>query len=286
MTGLKKKLNSSPEKKKLLLENNHHKLTLSRQCELLGVSRSTFYYVPRIDPQNEELMRAIDEIYTSRPFYGSRRIHIALNRQGYAIGRRHVSSLMRRMGIQAIYPKPKTSIGNVEHEKYPYLLRDVTIGRPNHVWGTDITYIRMAQGFLYLVAFLDWFSRYVLSFQISNSLESEFCIEALERAFTLGIPEISNSDQGVQYTSKAYTSALKAKSIQISMDGRGRCHDNIFTERLWRSVKYEEVYLKDYRDPSQARQELIQYFHFYNYQRPHQSLGYKTPAEVYFQTVA
>lgn len=231
-------------------------------------------------------MRAIDEIYTTCPFYGSRRIQAELNRREYAIGRKKVTSLMTKLGIQAIYPKPRTSLANAQHKKYPYLLRNIDIYRPNQIWGTDITYIRLAQGFLYLVAFLDWFSRYVISFQLSNTLDSEFCVEALKRALTVGKPEISNSDQGVQFTSKSFTDILEQEKIQISMDSKGRCYDNIFTERLWRSVKYEEVYLKDYHDPLEAYESLKNYFKFYNEKRLHQSLGYKTPAEIYFQSVA
>ncbi len=232
------------------------------------------------------LMREIDEIYTAWPFYGSRRIQVELNRRGYAIGRKRVTGLMGKLGIQAIYPQPKTSLGNTQHKKYPYLLRGLEIGRPNQVWGTDITYIRLAQGFLYLVAFLDWFSRYVIAFRLSNALENDFCVAALEQALTVGQPEISNSDQGVQFTSNTFTQVLEREKIQISMDGKGRCHDNIFTERLWRSVKYEEVYLKNYRDPLEAQMSLKNYFKFYNEQRPHQSLNYKTPAEIYFKSVA
>ena len=190
------------------------------------------------------------------------------------------------MGIQAIYPKRRTSLANIQHKKYPYLLRNLKIYRPNQVWGTDITYIRLAQGFVYLVAFLDWFSRYVVSFQLSNTLESDFCLQALEKALSIGKPEISNSDQGVQFTSKDYIEILQKEEIQISMDGKGRCYDNIFTERLWRSVKYEEVYLKDYKDPLEAEKSLKEYFKFYNEERGHQSLDYKTPAEIYFKSIA
>jgi len=227
-------------------------------------------------------MEKIDKIYTQWPFYGSRRIRIELNRGGDAIGRDRVCSLMRKMGIQAIYPKRNLSQVNHNHRKFPYLLRGVEITHVDHVWSTDITYIRMAQGFLYLVAMIDWFSRYVLSFHLSNSMENDFCIETLEESLKKNKPEIHNSDQGSQFTSNDYISILETNGIQISMDSRGRALDNIFVERLWRSVKYEEVYLKNYQTPLHAYQELKKYFHFYNNRRPHQSLNYQTPAEVYF----
>ena len=229
-------------------------------------------------------MKAIDEIYTSWPFYGYRRIRVELLRRGYELGKARVGSLMRKMGIQALYPKRNLSKSNPDHRKFPYLLRDLPIERNNQVWGTDITYIRLSQGFLYLVAIIDWFSRYVLSFRISNTLEESFCIEALEEALQKQIPEIHNSDQGSQFTSNRYLSILETSGIQISMDGRGRALDNVFTERLWRSVKYEEVYLKRYENPLEAHHSLTSYFTFYNHVRPHQSLNYQTPAEVYFST--
>lgn len=228
-------------------------------------------------------MRRIDEIYTQYPFYGKRRIRQALLRDGHYIGVKRVCSLMRKMGIQAIYPKPNLSKAHALHKKYPYLLRDVEVCRPNHVWGTDITYIRLAQGFLYLVAIIDWFSRYVLSFKLSNTLENDFCIDALETALKCSTPEIHNSDQGSQFTSINYTSILENEKIQISIDGRGRALDNVFTERLWRSLKQEEVYIKTYETPHDAYEEIKKYFAFYNHSRPHQSLNYKTPAEIYFK---
>jgi len=276
----------SPTEKRLLLENDHPVLSISNQVELLGIARSTAYYIPYLDPEDDRLMKVIDEIYTIRPFYGSRRIRVELNRKGYGIGRDKVCSLMRRMGIKALFPGPNTSKANHQHHKYPYLLRGLPICRPNHVWGTDITYIRLCQGFLYLVAIIDWFSRYVISFRLSNTLEDTFCVEALSEALGIGKPEIHNSDQGSQFTGLSYLNILTNHDIKISMDGKGRALDNIFTERLWRSLKYEEVYLHQYQTPMEAYQQIKQYFHFYNHVRPHQSLNYKTPAEAYFDPLS
>ena len=228
-------------------------------------------------------MQLIDEIYTDAPCYGSRKIKAALARQGYEVGRERVQKLMRTMGIEAIYPKPRGSQRNPEHRIYPYLLRGVKIIRPNHVWGTDITYIRLARGWMYLVAILDWFSRYVVSWAVSTTLDVTFCLDALERALHTGTPEIFNSDQGSQFTSMAFTSLLKASGIRISMDGRGRVFDNIFTERFWRSVKYENVYINDYQGVLEGKQGLGSYMDFYNHTRIHQALDYQTPAEVHFQ---
>ena len=228
-------------------------------------------------------MNIIDEIYTERPFYGKRRITAELQRRNIPIGVKKVRTLMRQMGLEAIYPKPKTSISNVLHKKYPYLLRNVLIEKVNHVWSTDITYIRLAKGFVYLVAIIDWFSRYVLSWKLSLTLEKEFCIEAREESLKMSTPKIFNTDQGSQFTSPEFTGRLEKKKIQISMDGKGRCLDNIFVERLWRSVKHEDIYLKQYESPLEVQQGLKQYFHFYNNDRPHQSLDYKTPAKIYLQ---
>ncbi len=232
------------------------------------------------------LMRLIDEEYTRHPFYGSRRMVAILERQGYEVNRKRVQRLMDLMGLEAVYPKPRLSQGHPEHKKYPYLLRGVSIDRPDHVWSTDITYIRMDRGFVYLVAVIDWFSRYVLSWQLSNSLDVGFCLEALDRSLRMGQPAIFNSDQGCQFTSVDFTDRLKARDILISMDGKGRALDNIFIERLWRSVKYEEVYLKDYQTVKEARDNLSAYFAFYNAERPHQALDYRTPKEVYEQRAA
>lgn len=275
-------MDCSPSEKRLFIEKDHHGLSILRQTELLGIARSTAYYVPTIHPEDHTFMRRIDEIYTRCPFYGSRRIAAMLQRQGFEIGRDRVCSLMKKMGIAAIFPKPNTSKKHPEHRIYPYLLQDTKICRPNHVWGSDITYIRLAAGFMYLVAIIDWFSRFVLSFRLSNTLEDSFCIEALEESLATASPEIHNSDQGSQFTGNGFISVLEHKNIRISMDGRGRALDNVFTERLWRSLKYEEVYLKHYENPMEAYTGIEEYFHLYNFERPHQSLDYKTPAEIYF----
>lgn len=262
-------------------------LSVVRQCELLGLSRSSVYYQPAGESaMNLELMRLIDEQYTKTPFYGSRRMTAWLVRQGHDVNRKRVQRLMRGMGIEAVYPRPNTSRSNDEHKVYPYLLRDVAIVRPNQVWATDITYIRMRRGFAYLVAILDWFSRYVLSWQLSNSLHQSFCLEALDEALQVARPEIFNSDQGCQFTSCDFTARLEAADVRISMDGRGRCFDNIFTERLWRTVKYEEVYIHDYDDMPDVHANLQRYWTFYNTERPHQALDYKTPHEVHFAMAA
>ncbi len=256
-----------------------------RQCQLLGLSRSSFYYRPvhaaGESAENLALMRLIDEQYTRRPFYGSPRMTVWLQSQGHRVNEKRIARLMRLMGLEAIYPKRKTSVAAPGHRVYPYLLRDVQIERVNQVWSTDITYIRLRSGFLYLVAVIDWFSRYVLSWEVSNTMDTLFCREALEMALGKGKPEVFNSDQGAQFTSAAFTGRLESAGIQISMDGRGRALDNIFVERLWRSLKYEEVYLKEYETVSAAVAGLGGYFGFYNRERPHQSLGYRTPAAVY-----
>ena len=266
------------------MEPEHAALSIRRQCELLELNRSTYYYKPsEQSEENLRLMAAIDRIYTLHPHYGSRRITEVLKREGWSVNRKRVSRLMRLMGIEAIYPKPRLSKTEKSHPKYPYLLKGVSVERPNEVWCTDITYIPTAGGFAYLVAILDWHSRYVLSWELSNSMESSFCVSALERALArYGAPEIFNSDQGSQFTDKDFTDVLKGQGVRISMDGKGRCMDNIFIERLWRSVKYEEVYVKEYRSLSEARAGLAEYFRTYNELRPHQSLDYRTPCEVYF----
>lgn len=227
------------------------------------------------------VMREMDAIYTEWPFYGSRRMVVELERRGYQVNRKRVQRLRRVMGLETLYPKPKLSERQPEHHIYPYLLRDVAVVRVHQVWGTDITYIRMARGFMYLVAILEWYSRYVLAWRLSNTLDTDFCLEALEEALTHGKPEIFNSDQGAQFTSKDFTSRLEQAQVKISMDGRGRALDNIFTERLWRTVKYEDIYLKEYATVTELMEGLTAYFTFYNHQRPHQSLDYRTPAEVY-----
>jgi len=264
------------------VERDHAGISVRRQCELLGLHRSGLYYEPAGESkENLRLMRLLDEQYTRAPFYGSRRMTEWLATQGHAVNRKRVSRLMELMGIQAVYPKPRMSQPGEGHKIYPYLLRGVNVERVNQVWSTDITYIRMAQGFVYLVAILDWFSRFVVSWSLSLTMEMDFCLEALDRALDRGRPEIFNSDQGAQFTSEKFTGKLEANKIAVSMDGRGRCFDNIFVERLWRSLKYEEVYLKDYASVTEAREGIQGYFRFYNHARLHQSLDYKTPAAIY-----
>jgi putative transposase len=249
---------------------------------LLGISRASLYYEPVEESQeNLGLMKLIDQQYTRAPFYGSRRMTAWLQSLGYAVNRKRVARLMRVMGIEAVYAKPKLSQPGEGHKIYPYLLKRLRIERPDQVWCTDITYIPMAQGFLYLVAVMDWFSRFVLSWALSLTMELAFCLEALRGALGRGCPEIFNSDQGSQFTSEQFQGELERRNIAISMDGRGRCLDNIFIERLWRSLKYEEVYLKDYQLVSEARTGIEKYFQFYNYERLHQSLDYQTPAAIY-----
>ena len=265
-----------------LVERNHPEISVRRQCELLGVNRSGMYYEPVGESkENLRLLRLLDEQYTRAPFFGSRRMAAWLVSIGYAVNRKRVTRLMQKLGIEAVYPKPRLSQPEEGHRIYPYLLREVTVERVNQVWSTDITYIRMAQGFVYLVAVMDWYSRFVLSWRLSLTMEVDFCIEALQRALRWGRPEIFNSDQGPQFTSEKFTGELAVRKIAISMDGRGRCMDNIFVERLWRSLKYEEVYLKDYGSVQEAEAGIRRYFEFYNHERLHQSLKYRTPAAVY-----
>jgi putative transposase len=265
-----------------LVDRQRAEISVRRQCELLGVNRSRLYYEPVGESEeNVILMRLLDEQYTRTPFYGSRKMVEWLDTQGCRVNRKRVSRLMELMGIEAVYPKPKLSQPGEGHKVYPYLLRGLEVGRVNQVWSTDITYIRMAQGFVYLVAVMDWFSRYVLSWRLSLTMELDFCIEALKCALRRGRPEIFNSDQGAQFTSEKFTGELAEREIAISMDGRGRCMDNIFIERLWRSLKYEEVYLKDYERVTEARAGIEKYFRFYNQERLHQSLEYRTPAAVW-----
>lgn len=261
-----------------------HELSVSRQAKLLNISRSTIYYQPRLISEADlMLMRRLDELHLNYPFAGSRMLRDMLSHQGLEVGRRHVRTLMRRMGIEALYRKPNTSKPAPGHKIYPYLLRGIAITRPNQVWATDISYIPMARGFVYLVAVIDWFSRRVLSWRLSITMDTSFCIEALDEALRLhGKPEIFNTDQGSQFTSEAFTGRLKEESIQISMDGRGRWADNVFVERLWRSLKYEHVYLHAYESVGEARDKIGRYFEFFNARRPHSSLGAQTPDQVYF----
>jgi putative transposase len=264
--------------------DREHELPLCRQAELLKLSRSQLYYEPRPVPAAElAIMRRIDEMHLEHPFAGSRMLRDMLRAEGFAIGRELVASMMRRMGIEAVYRRPNTSKPGAGHKIYPYLLRGMKIDRPNQVWATDITYIPMARGFVYLAAVVDWFTRRVLSWRLSITMEAEFCIEAVEEALSkYGKPEIFNTDQGSQFTSAAFTGLLQENQILISMDGKGSWRDNVFVERLWRSVKYEEVYLRAYEGVSEARSSLGRYFGFYNTRRPHSSLDARTPDDAYF----
>lgn len=268
-----------------MIEPGNPEIPVLRQCWLLGLSKAAYYYRAREqDGLNSTLMTLLDEQYTKTPFYGVPKMTEWLRRRkGYKVNPKRVRRLMRLMGLCAVYPKPWTSKPAKEHKKYPYLLRDLEIDRPDQVWSADITYIRLKTGFIYLVAIMDWHSRYVLSWEISTTLDKEFCIAALEKALTLSSPEIFNTDQGSQFTSVEFTGRLETLKISISMDGRGRAMDNIFVERLWRTVKYEEVYLKGYETVREARESLARYFHFYNTERLHEALGYRTPQEVYFE---
>jgi putative transposase len=257
-------------------------LSVRRQCELLGLNRSSWYYEAVAESaENLAWMRRIDEQYLQTPYFGSRRMAKWFARQGELINRKRVQRLMRLMGLEAIHPRPRTTIAGVGHKVYPYLLRNVAVTRPNQVWSADITYVPLRSGFLYLTAILDWYSRYVLAWRLSNSLDADFCLEALDEALTRGRPEIFNTDQGVQFTSQAFTGRLELAGVAISMDGKGRALDNVFVERLWRTVKYEEIYPKDYASGAECQASLRMYLSFYCDKRPHQSLDYRTPAEVY-----
>jgi putative transposase len=265
-----------------MVDRTYPSLSLLRQCWLLGISRSGLYYQKKNTSEEDlVLMRLIDRQYLATPFYGTRRMAAWLKSQSYLVNRKHIRRLMALMGLRAIYRRPRTSKPAKEHKVYPYLLRGLTITRPNQVWMADITYIPLMRGFLYLVAIMDWYSRYVLAWRLSNTLESEFCVEALEEALKKGKPEIFNTDQGAQFTSEAFTGRLGQHGIRISMDGRGSYNDNLFIERLWRTVKYEEVYLKAYQDGKEARAGLGEYFQFYDDDRPHQALRYRTPSSVF-----
>jgi putative transposase len=258
-------------------------LSVVRQCKLLDISRSGLYYqAVGVSDEDLNLMKLIDQQYMATPFYGARKIAAWLKSERHSVNRKHVRRLMQLMGLWAIYRRPRTSKPAPGNKIYPYLLNGMEITRPNQVWCADVTYIPMAHGFLYLVVIMDWYSRYVLSWRLSNTLDADFCVEALEEALLKGRPDIFNTDQGTQFTGKAFTGLLGQREIRISMDGRGSYRDNLFIERLWRTVKYEEVYLKAYQDGKAARIGIGDYFRFYNTQRPHQSLGYKTPAEEYF----
>jgi len=274
------------KEKKQRIQPTDPNLSIQRQCDLIGLPRSSYYREGSAEqetPENIEIMRFIDKEYTDHPFYGTRQMRNVLRRKGYKINRKRVQRLMRKMGIQSIAPKPNTSKANPQHKIYPYLLRNFDVTRADQVWCTDLTYIRLAGGFVYLTAVMDWHSRYVLSWELSVTMDNEFCVSALERALRChGAPYIFNTDQGSQYTSLEFTKVLKDKGIKISMDGKGRAMDNISIERLWRSVKYEEIYVKEFQTVEQLRKSLKKYFDFYNHERPHQSFNGQTPAEIYY----
>ena len=272
----------SAEARRALIEAGHERLSIRRQCELLDLPRSTLYYRPASEtPENLRLMRILDEQYLKTPFYGSRKMAIVLGAHGQVVNRKRVQRLMRIMGIEGLAPRRSTSKPAVGHRVFPYLLRNVEITHPDHVWSTDITYIPLPGGFVYLTAIIDWYSRYVLSWRLSNRLESSFCLEALDAALKGGKPAIFNTDQGSQFTSLEFTSRLLDRAVAVSMDGRGRALDNVFIERFWRSLKYEDIYLKDYRTVDELYEGLTRYFDMYNRERFHQALEYQTPYQVY-----
>jgi putative transposase len=274
-----------PEAKRALIEAAHPQISIARQCDLVGLPRATYYYHTQGESaENLTLMRLLDQQYTDTPYYGIRRMTAWLRSQGYAVNHKRVARLLHTMGLETIYPKPRLSQPHPAHRVYPYLLRGVPITRVNQVWSTDITYIRLHGGFIYLVAVMDWFSRYVLSWAVSITMDVSFCLEALDQALEVARPDIFNTDQGAQFTSHDFTERLAAAGILISMDGRGRALDNVFVERLWRTVKYEEVYLKDYETPREAMQGLATFFVRYNEWRQHQALDYRTPAAIYFNS--
>jgi putative transposase len=281
-SGSKKGQELSCESKRSLIEVGHPALSVRRQCELLGLNRSSLYYEPTGETAEDlRLMRLIDEQYTTCPFYGSRRMTAWLIERGEGVNRKRVQRLMRTMGLEAIYPKPRLSRPGDGHRIYPYLLRGVKVERPDQVWSADITYVPMASGFMYLAAVIDWYSRYVVAWRLSNTLDGSFCLEMLEEALRGGRPEVFNTDQGVQFTAAAFVGCLEGAGVAVSMDGRGRALDNVFVERLWRSVKYEDIYIRGYETVPELHRGLGPYFGFYNNERLHQSLGYRTPAAVY-----
>ena len=272
----------SRKERQAMIDRQHNQLSLVRQCTLLDISRGSLYYQPTpTRTEDLELMSLMDRQYLKTPFYGSRRMKAWLRGQGHQVNRKRVRRLMQVMGLEVIYRRPNTSKPAPGHRVYPYLLKGVKIDRVNQAWSADITYIPMAKGFLYLIAIMDWHSRYVLAWQLSNTMGVDFCVQALEEALSKGQPEIFNTDPGSQFTSESFTGVLRNQGIQISMDGKGRYLDNIFAERLWRSVKYEEVYLKAYQNGTEARKGIGAYLDFYNRERPHQALGYRTPGQVF-----
>jgi putative transposase len=275
-------LPASIDLKRPLIEPSNCHLSIRRQCELLDINRSSYYLEPAAESEeNLRLMRLIDQQFMRTPFYGSRRMTASLERSGEMVNRKRVQRLMAKMGLEAIFPRPRTTIAATDARVYPYLLRDRVLTRVNEVWSSDITYVPMRRGFMYLTAVIDWYSRYVLSWRLSNTLEGQFCLEALDEALAQGRPEIFNTDLGSQFTAREYTGRLEDAGIAVSRDGRGRALDNVFVERLWRSVKYEDIYIKDYEQTSELESGLGAYFWFYDEERPHQSLDYRTPGEVY-----
>ena len=282
----KKTCNYLLTQKRSLIERGNQELSINRQLELINLSKSSYYYNPIPEtPLNLTLMEFIDKVYLKYPFYGSRRMTAVLKNEGFNVNRKRVIRLMKLIGIKAIYPQPKLSKRNEINEKYSYLLNGINVTEPNHVWSSDITYIPLKNSFLYLTVIIDWATRYVLSWRLSNTMDVHFCIETIEEALKINQPKIFNSDHGSQYTSKEFLDILKKQNVKISMNGKGRCLDNIFVERFWRSIKYEEVYLKRYETCKEAHQGLDSYIKFYNTSRPHQSLNYKTPKECYFGMV-
>jgi len=276
-------MSCSLERRRSWIQPQHPRLSVRRQCALLGLAAASYYYQATPESaQNRFYLRWLDEEYTRHPFYGVRKMTVGLRLLGHAVGPKRVRRLLRTMGLMAVYPKPRLSLNPLAHRRFAYLLKGLAIVRPNQVWSTDITYIRLRGGFVYLAAVIDWFSRYVLAWELSISLEADFCVAVLEQALARQRPEIFNTDQGVQFTSVQFQAPLLAAQVRLSMDGRGRAFDNIFVERLWRTVKYEEVFLNDYRDVSEARRGLGEYFPFYNDQRFHQALDYRTPRDVHF----
>ena len=289
MSGLKKKLPKATRELRTLVEPQHGSLSVRRQCTLLGLNRAGYYYQPAPErAANLLLLRRLDEQYLRTPFYGSRRMSWQLRQLGYEVNRKRVQRLMRVLGLEAVAPKPpKTSVAHPEHRIYPYLLKGLEIVRTNQVWSADITYIPMQKGFMYLFAIIDWYSRYLVGWSLSNSLETSFCLAGVEQAFAGGVqPEIFNTDQGCQFTSREFTNCLAGRGIQLSMDGRGRCFDNIFIERFWRSLKYEDIYLKDYQNGWELDVGVASYAEFYNTKRPHQGLAMKIPYEVHYGAVS
>jgi putative transposase len=282
LIGLKKNLPFSVRVRREFVEADNEHISVARQCQLLGLNRTGIYYRGRSESvEDGKLMRLIDEQYTITPFYGYRRMSVHLQNLGFRVNHKRVRRLMRKLGLEAIYPKPNLSKPGKDHLTYPYLLKGVAVEYSDQVWATDLTYIRIGSGFVYLLVIMDWHSRFVIEMEVSNSLESSVFVETLKRAMKKGKPEIFNSDQGSQFTAIEWLKVLQENKIAISMDGRGRCFDNIFVERLWRTVKQEEVYLKEYANVWESEESLRSYFEFYNYQRPHQSLKYQTPFEAY-----